>query len=131
MCFQIWLSFCFWVGLFLWISGQRLHSSAAQKSGEKNPADQKLLERRQRVDVVRLILLKGHLIESSLFSVPLMEAELETPLSSLNKRGQISFNQHFQQMVETQLHKLMLTVLMVAPVIPLSSDDVDLSVLSS
>lgn len=34
-------------------------------------------------------------------------------------------------MVETQLHKLMLTVLMVAPVIPLSSDDVALSVLFS
>lgn len=78
-----------------------------------------------------LIISKGHLIESSLFSVPLMEAELETPLSSLNKRGQISFNQHFQQMVETQLHKLMLTVLTVAPVIPLSSDHVDRSVLFS
>lgn len=120
----------FW-GFFLCVSGQRLHSSAAQKSEEKNPADQKLLGHRQRVDVARLIVSKGHLIESSLFSALLMEAELETPLSSLNKRGQISFNQHFQQMVETQLHKLMWTVLTVAPVTPLSSDHVDRSVLFS
>lgn len=128
MCVQIWLSFCFWgfffvFVFFLCISGQRLHSSAAQTSEDKNPADQKLLELRQRGGVVCLIILKGRLIESSLFLVPLMEAELQTPLSSLNKGGQISFNQRFQQMVETQLHKLMLTVLLLAPVIPLSCDE--------